>query len=370
MLKFNEFCSILYIIKRISKYVYPILSNDFSLDLPENSDILNDGILKSFISASRELATFNGAIHTIPNSRILIDALPLKESEASCRIENIVTSGDRIYKSIASKEGRDSIGVREVLGYRNAVSFANRAQLSIELLEKIDSSILGHEAHIRGPGEQVYLKDTAGNIVYTPPKGDDVRSLLKQLTNYLGDERIDPLIRMAAGHAAFETIHPFMDGNGRTGRILNCAVLCGTGLLEEPVIYMSDYLIQNRKEYYRQLRRVGEKRANWEQWMTFMFDCVRESATAANRMMSSISDLYDATYEHCKGKTYCTKELMDLLFSKVYCRISDLEEAGICERNTASKYLKAMEADGILTSEKVGRSVVFKHTALMDLLSM
>ena len=177
------------------------------------------------------------------------------------------------------------------------------------------------------------------------------------------------MVRMAAGHCAFETIHPFMDGNGRTGRVLNCAVLCGNGLLCEPILYMSGFLIENRREYYRQMRRLNEGRGTWGQWMILMFDCVKESSLAAMRMISDISDLYDSTCDACRGRPYYSKGMMDLLFSRVYCRIGDLEGAGLCERNTASKYLKAMEADGILESEKVGRTLVFKNVRLMDILS-
>lgn len=243
--------------------MYSIKSNGFSFDLPEDSDILSGDTLRLHISASRALAELNGALGIIPNTRMLIDTLPLREAETSCRIENIVTSGDEIFKSIASREGPAAMGVREVLGYRKAISFAIGTPLSKELLQNIDSAILGHETHIRGPGEQVYLKNAAdGSIVFTPPKGEDVSELLDQLISYLENESIDPLIRMAAGHAAFETIHPFMDGNGRTGRILNCAVLCDSGLLSEPVLYMSDYLIKNRREYYRQLRKLNEGRGN------------------------------------------------------------------------------------------------------------
>ncbi|TQS85783.1 MAG: hypothetical protein A3208_01065, partial [Candidatus Methanoprimaticola hominis] len=349
----------------------PVLSwNDFRFNIPDEDEILKGEVLRTYIAASRALAGLNGALGAIPNSRMLIDTLPMREAKDSCRIENIVTSSDEIYKTLIASDGAPGMGTREVLGYRKAISLADGRPLSVDLIEEICSSIIGKKMRIRGPGEQVYLKNPAtGEVVSTPPSGDGTRELLEQLLDYLRDEDTDPLVRMAAGHCAFETIHPFMDGNGRTGRILNCAVLCGNGLLCEPILYMSDYLIENRREYYRQIRRLNEGRGTWDQWMILMFDCVKESSLAAMRMISDISDLYGSTCDACRGRPYYSKGMMDLLFSRVYCRIGDLEGVGLCERNTASKYLKAMEADGILESEKVGRTLVFKNVRLMDILS-
>lgn len=146
----------------------------------------------------------------------------------------------------------------------------------------------------RTPGEQVCLKNpTAGEIVSTLPDGNDVNALLGQFLTYMGNDHVDPLVRMAAGHAAFEIVHPFMDGNGRTDRVLNCAILCRSGMLTEPILYMSGYLIENRREYYRQLRLLSEGRGIWDRWMVLMLDCVRESSVSARSMISDISALYD-----------------------------------------------------------------------------
>lgn len=349
----------------------PVLSwNDFRIDIPDEDRVLKGEVLRSHIAASRALAELKGALDSTPIRRILSDTLPIIEAIDSCRIENIVSSDDAVYRSLASSDETPTEETNRIVGCRNAISLADGRPLSIDLIEEICSSIIGKKMEIRGPGEQVYLKNpVTGEVVSTPPSGDGARELLEQLLDYLGDEDTDPLVRMAAGHCAFETIHPFMDGNGRTGRVLNCAVLCGNGLLCEPILYMSDFLIENRREYYRQIRRLNEGRGTWDQWMILMFDCVKESSLAAMRMISDISDLYDSTCNACRGRPYYSKGMMDLLFSRVYCRIGDLEGAGLCERNTASKYLKAMEADGILESEKVGRTLVFKNVRLTDILS-
>lgn len=217
----------------------PVLSwNDFRFNIPDEDEILKGEVLRTYIAASRALAGLNGALGAIPNSRMLIDTLPMREAKDSCRIENIVTSSDEIYKTLIASDGAPGMGTREVLGYRKAISLADGRPLSVDLIEEICSSIIGKKMRIRGPGEQVYLKNPAtGEVVSTPPSGDGTRELLEQLLDYLRDEDTDPLVRMAAGHCAFETIHPFMDGNGRTGRILNCAVLCGNGLLSEPRLF-------------------------------------------------------------------------------------------------------------------------------------
>ncbi|MDO5853643.1 MAG: Fic/DOC family N-terminal domain-containing protein [Thermoplasmata archaeon] len=344
--------------------------DSFTLDLPDDDILSQKEILRAHIDASRSLAELKGTVNTLPNSRILIDTLPLQEAGDSCGIENIVSSGDEIFKALTTREGKEGMGAREIIGYRSAIYYSRDADLSIGSIEGVCSRVLGRDIRIRKDDEQVYLKNPAtGEIVFTPPSGNAVRPLMEQLLGYMNDPGIDPLLRMVISHSAFETIHPFMDGNGRTGRVLNVSLICKTGLLRDPILFLSGYLIENRREYYRQLRRINENRAKWDRWTAFMLEGVRTASVETLDRIERITSLYEKTCRECKGRTYYSQDLMDLVFSKVYVRIGDLENAGICERNTASKYLKQMESDGLLESEKVGRTVIFKNTGLMRELS-
>jgi Fic family protein len=207
-------------------------------------------------------------------------------------------------------------------------------------------------------------------ITYTPPVGTDViQARLNNLEDFLlsteGD--LDPLVRMAVAHYQFEAIHPFTDGNGRTGRILNILFLIHTGLLRIPVLYLSRHLIQHKAEYYRLLRGVTE-RAEWEPWLLFILTGVEETAVWTTGRILAIRDLFDETVALCRAKLpskVYSKELIELIFAQPYSKISFLVEAGIAQRQTASEYLQALEQLGILKGEKRGREVLYRHPALV-----
>lgn len=213
---------------------------------------------------------------------------------------------------------------------------------------------------------------TAARPVYTPPRGRArIVALLQNLVDFLaGPAELDPLIRMAVAHYQFEAIHPFVDGNGRTGRILNILALVQAGLLELPVLYLSRYIIRNKQEYYRRLAAVtGE--GDWEGWLLYMLAAVEETATWTTGRIAAIRDLFDATLARCRrelpARVY-SKELVELIFTQPYVRIQTVIDAGIAKRDAASEYLRELERIGVLQSEKRGRDVLYRHPALLEVL--
>ena len=221
--------------------------------------------------------------------------------------------------------------------------------------------------------EPIIIEDqAAGSVIYTPPRNRPlIVSLLRNLEVFLQEPgSLDPLIKMAVAHYQFEAIHPFVDGNGRTGHILNLLILLQTGLLDLPVLYLSRYIIQNKSEYYRLLRRVTEQH-DWESWLLFMLAAVEQTARWTTSRIQAIRSLLDSTAQRCREEIpqVYSKELVELIFSQPYCKIGFLVQAGLAERKTASQYLRELERIGILTSEKRGREVIYKHPALLEILT-
>jgi Fic family protein len=305
----------------------------------------------------------------MPNQRIFIDAIPLQESRASSEIEDIVASQDEIYKACVAGEGAADQGVREVVRYRAALNAGAGKPLSAALMEEICSVLMGREMRMRRGGEQVHLRGSDGRIAYTPPSGHMVAPLIDDLTRYLaGGEGTDPLIRMAASHVQFESIHPFMDGNGRTGRILNSIYLQRAGLLDSPILFMSRYLVGNRRDYYRLLARV-RRDGEWERWILFMLDAAEDAAGRAMAQIRAMESLRRDIEDECGSLPFFSKELMDVLFGGVYCKIGSVVDAGIAGRNTASRYLERLEGMGVLRSEKAGRERIYLNVRLGEILS-
>jgi len=223
-------------------------------------------------------------------------------------------------------------------------------------------------------GDSVYIGNLSQRtITYTPPAGGIVMNKkLRNLEEFLlADDDLDPLVRMAVTHYQFEAIHPFTDGNGRTGRILNILFLLHAGLLRIPVLYLSRHLIQHKVEYTRLLRGVTE-RAEWEEWLLFLLTGVEETAEWTTGRIVAIRDLFDQTLARCRAKLpskVYSKELVELIFMQPYCKIQFLVEAGIAKRQTASEYLQELERIGVLTAEKQGREVLYKYPALLKVLT-
>ena len=345
--------------------------------LPPGADVESKDVLRACLGAARALAELKGAGRLIPNQAILINAIPLQEAKLSSEIENIVTTQDELFRA-AIEEGKvKDPHTKEVLHYRTALRSGYEAlqshPLDLELVRTTCSIILNKTVPFRGEGDGVRIVNgVTGATTYTPPTGGP--SLVEKLGNLesylLADAGPDPLIRMAVAHYQFEAIHPFDDGNGRSGRILNILYLLHVGLLDIPVLYLSRYIIQNKSDYYRLLRSVTEDGA-WEPWLLYVLRGVKETADWTTGRIAAIRDLFDATVERCRREapTVYSKELIELIFSQPYCKIAFVMEAGIAQRQTASNYLKELERIGILEGEKRGREVLYRHPALIEVLT-
>jgi len=347
--------------------------------LPPPVDLESKTVLKKCVGAHRAIASLKSAGNLIPNQDILINALPLREAQDSSEIENIVTTGDKLYKAAILPPGATiDPQTKEVLRYRTALrkgyDLLKDQPLSMGMLRQVCEGLLDHEVQFRlGSGTQLGNK-AMGVVVYTPPDGGDI--LLEKL-NLLGDyirkpddNELDPLIRLALIHYQFEAIHPFEDGNGRTGRIFNILYLVEQGLLDIPVLYLSHYIIEHKKDYYRLLRDVTEKQ-EWEPWVLFMLSAVEATSIRTYQRILAIRQLLEETTSLCRTnlpKQIYSKELVELIFVQPYCKIQFVVDAGISQRQTAADYLKAMEEIGVLKSEKVGREKLFSNPALLKIL--
>lgn len=341
--------------------------------LPPTADLETKAILKQCITARAALAELKQAAELIPNQGMLINTVPLLEAQASSEIENIVTTTDRLFQFRNADDHADP-ATKEALRYSHALLEAfremTRRPLSTRTAEQVCSIIKGKEMLVRRvPGTALSRGE---EIIYTPPVGEDrLRKLLANWEKFLHDSRdLDPLIRMSVGHYQFEAIHPFTDGNGRTGRVLNGLFLIQESLLTLPILYLSRFIIQNKADYYRLLRKVTSHNA-WEEWVLYMLRGVEETAYWTTAKIGAIRKLTSLTAEHMKAKAskIYSLELVHLIFEMPYCRIQNLVEAKICERQAASRYLKQLVEIGVLEEQAAGREKVFLHPKLLALLT-
>lgn len=338
---------------------------------------LTPRIFTKAISANRALAELKGISGQIPNPVIILNSLVLREAKDSSEIENIVTTQDELYKAFSLEQTEGDPAVKEVLNYKEALwlgyeQIKKKKLITVREILKIQERLVGNNAGIRKqPGTSLKNART-GEVIYTPPFGKDViEDKLKNLEVYLNLNKDEPdvLIRMAVIHYQFESIHPFYDGNGRTGRILNVLYLIHEGLLELPILYMSSYIIKYKKQYYKGLDDV-RMQGDWGKWIMYVLDAVEYSAKDTIRMIKAIKDLLEKTIEKVKKKApkIYSHELVELLFHQPYTRISALEVQLGISRFTASKYLKELEKAGVLKGEKVGRDVLYINKELFALL--
>ena len=358
---------------------------DFNPSLPYNGlpglpppagSIETTAILKRCINARVSLAELKQAAELIPNSAVLVNALPLLEAQASSEIENIVTTTDKLFEFADIAEDRADGATKEALRYRTALyegtKMVQRGMLTTDMAIQICSTIKGMELDIRAEPGTTLKNRMSGEIIYTPPVGQKL--LIEKLDNWADfmhrNTEFDPLVRMAVQHYQFEAIHPFADGNGRTGRILNILFLVQLGLLDSPILYLSRYIIQNKAAYYRLLQNVTLEQ-DWGAWIFFVLDGVEETCTWTTDKIKSIRELMEHTGEYVQArlpKIY-SWEFVELLFRQPYCRIGNLVDAGIAKRQTASVYLKQLCEIGVLREIKSGRENIFVHPKYIELLS-
>jgi Fic family protein len=351
--------------------------NDLPALPPPIDSIETAPILKKCISARVALAELKQAAELIPNAAVLVNALPLLEAQASSEIENIVTTTDRLLEYVDSPEHRAADpATKEALRYRRAlfegVRKVQQGRLTVETAIDVCRTIKDETIDVRAKPGTTLRNMATGAVIYTPPVGKDViRDKLVNWQEFLtahGD--LDPLIRCAVQHYQFEAIHPFADGNGRTGRILNILYLVQQGLLDTPILYLSRYIIRNKADYYRLLLEVTTQQA-WAPWITFMLDSIENTCGWTTEKIKAIRDLMRHTGEfiHRRLPKIYTWELVELLFKQPYCRIANVVDAGLAKRQTASVYLKALVEIGVLKELNAGRESLFVHPKYIELLT-
>lgn len=343
--------------------------------LPPNIDLEIPSVLKACIKANKELAKLKIAERLIPNQTVLINSIPLLESQASSAIENIVTTTDELFEHAQDSSLTMSPATKETLQYRRALYQGYKSlkerPLSTSVVCEICSAIRLIEANIRKLPGTALANDSTGEIIYTPPQGEErLRDLLTNWQNYLHrDDDVDPLIKLAVQHYQFEAIHPFSDGNGRTGRIVNLLYLIQQGLLDTPILYLSGYIIKNKSEYYRKLLQVTTHGA-WVEWVLYFLDGVFETSKWTMAKIFAIQELMEESSSLIKSKASAiySKELIELLFTQPYVRIQNLIDSSDISRFTASKRLKILCDIGFLEEEKRGREKLFINHQFLSLL--
>ena len=347
--------------------------------LPPDVELESRAVLKACITARAAVAELKAVGQMIPNQGVLINTIPLLEAQASSEIENIVTTTDQMFLFDGVSEGEADPATKEALRYRNALWEGFQAlktrPLSTNTAVQICRAIKGVDMDIRRTPGTTLSNDRTRQVIYTPPEGESL--LREKLANWEqwmhgtlpGSAEVDPLVRMAAGHYQFEAIHPFTDGNGRTGRVINLLYLVEQGLLDIPVLYLSRHILRNKSEYYSGLQSITETGA-WEPWLLYMLSGVAETARWTMHKILAVRGLLEETTERMRrdASQIYSRELAELVFVRPYCRITHVVEAGLAKRQTASVYLKQLAAIGILREHKVGREKLFLNPAFMDLL--
>ncbi len=357
------------------------MSELLPLDRLKPSWFETPAILKKTAAASRMLAELKGLASSIPNQGILINTLALQEAKDSSEIENIVTTHDELFKSDAFPSLPDKLAAKEVRHYVQALRIGYR------LVHKSGLLTVNHIVEIQAELEQNHagfrkltgtaLKNTRGETVYTPPQDSEtIVSLMRNLEHFINDDATfdaDPLIKMAIVHHQFESIHPFYDGNGRTGRIINVLYLVQKGLLNIPVLYLSRQIVRNKADYYSLLQDVrdrGDRADAWEAWVLYMLTAVEETARQTIATVDAIKHaLMDYKHRIRSDYKFYSQDLINNLFGHPYTKIEFIERDLKVSRLTAAKYLDMLTAGGYLQKKKIGRSNYFINVALNDILT-
>ena len=343
----------------------------------KNVNLKTNKILEQLTVSSRALAELKGYANTIPNMHILINAVTINEAKDSSAIENIVTTHDDIYK-VLTESGYKEENAKEVVDYRNAI-WAGYEQIkkdgfiNTNTIVKIQGMIEHNNAGIRKlPGTE--LKNSlTGETIYIPPQNEEeIRDYLRNLEEFINnnEDEIDPLIKVCLIHYQFESIHPFYDGNGRTGRILNILYLVLNKLIDSPILYLSKYINKTKQEYYKLFNEVRNNN-NYEEWILYILKGIEITSKETITLIEKIQDEMKNFKEEFRTKLpkIYSKELLESLFYEVYTKIAYIEKACGVTRLTATSYLNQLEEIGLLESEKIGREKIYKNLRLIKLLS-
>jgi len=346
---------------------------------PAQINLETPGILRQLAKASRHLGELNGLCASLPDPQLLINTIVLQESKNSSAIENIVTTQDELYKA-ASEDDTSSVAAREVLSYREALFAglkkmkAQKNLLLVKTMVEIVQTIKQNKAGIRNtPG--ITLKNAInGEVIYTPPCCEEViREKLTHLEKFINDNEyssLDSLLKMTLIHYQFEAIHPFADGNGRAGRIINALYLVQQDLLTQPVLYLSAYIVKHKTEYYQLLRGITEKN-NWHDWIMYLLTALIETAKLTTKKIKEMLILRDAHEKQMKkilGASF-NYDLLKLMFTLPYLKIELLTKNEIAHRQTAAVWLKKLVDADILKTQKIGRTTYYINYKLMELLA-
>ncbi len=344
---------------------------------PKREQVETIAVLRQTNRAATALAELKGIAGTIPNQSMLINAIVLQEAQGSSEIENIITTQDELYKALTVNKLAISAETKEVVNYRTALFYGfnlleNQGFLRVNDIVGIQQELIDNTAGIRSTPGTVLKNDRTGEVVYTPPQ--DKQEILDLLSNFIdhfnqNEPDLSPLINLAILHYQFESIHPFYDGNGRAGRILNILYLILNDLIDIPILYLSAYIIENKTDYYRLLNQTN-KTGDWEEWILFMLKAVEITSLQTIGKINTIRQLLERTIEKVRinsPKIY-KKELVELLFEQPYSKIEFVVNHLKVERKAASRYLKEMEKTGILESQKVGRETLYINKELIEIL--
>lgn len=347
--------------------------NDLPPVPPEGLDLEPKAVLKATVDARSALATLAQAGRLLPNPNVLIHAVPLLEAQASSEIENIVTTADELFKHVDSGGGDHA--TKEALRYRSAlfagVAAVRDRPLTGETAAQICSVLQGREMKVRAVSGTRIANPATRKIIYSPPEGAElIREKLSGWEKFIhAEDDLDPLVRMAVAHYQFEAIHPFHDGNGRTGRVINILMLIQAGLLDEPILYLSRAIIARKNDYHRLLNAVTATGA-WVEWIVYMLEVVTESANSTLRKIEGIRACQEVVTDRARSATSGGRDaqFLALLFEQPYCRIGAVVERCHVSRQTASGWLRALVDAGILSDVKVGREVLFVNHEFLEVL--
>ncbi|KAA3597919.1 MAG: Fic family protein [Calditrichaeota bacterium] len=343
---------------------------------PKREEVETIKILRQLSKTSKVLGELKGIAKTIPNQSMLVNAVALQEAKDSSEIENIITTQDELYKALSTNSNH-STEIKEVINYRKAIFLGyeiiqKQGFLRLSDIEKLQNTIVENDAGIRSVAGTVLKNDKTGEVVYTPPQ--DKKEILDLLSNFLEHfnlqkSDLSPLINLAILHFQFESIHLFYDGNGRTGRILNILYLIINEMLDNPILYLSSYINENKAKYYELLSKVN-KEDEWEEWILYILKAVEITSLRTIEKINSIRILLEKTIELAQAeanKVY-RKELIELLFENPYSKIEFVVQKLGVERKAASRYLKTLEEIGILESQKIGRETIYVNIELIEIL--
>lgn len=343
--------------------------------LPPSGDMETKTVLKQLVKANRALAELKGYADTIPNKHILINAVMIIEAKDSSAIENIITTHDELYKAMSDASGATP-EAKEVVNYREALwrgyeLVRDREMLTTNIIIEIQEIIEKNRAGIRKVSGTVLKNERTGEIVYTPPVGEmQIRALMSNLEEYINENESDddPLVKLAVIHYQFESIHPFYDGNGRTGRIINVLYLILSKLLDSPILYLSRYIIRTKLQYYKLLQEV-RIHENWEEWIVYILTGIEQTAVETLELVKRIHAEVETMSAEIKEKLpkIYSRELIDLLFQEFYTKTIYIENGLSVSRKTASTYLSSLEKVGFLVSEKIGRERIYLNKRLFNL---